>query len=49
MTEEGPYRDAIEVKSGDEVGQLTAAFNEMMEGFGGTYGWESQKQDDLPP
>jgi class 3 adenylate cyclase len=33
VTEEGPYRDAIEVKSRDEVGQLTAAFNEMMEGL----------------
>ena len=33
VTEEGPYRDAIEVKSSDEVGQLTAAFNEMMEGL----------------
>ncbi|MDH3572915.1 MAG: adenylate/guanylate cyclase domain-containing protein [Desulfobacteraceae bacterium] len=33
VTEEGPYRDAIEVKSSDEVGQLTGAFNEMMEGL----------------
>ena len=33
VTEEGPYRDAIEIKSRDEVGQLTAAFNEMMEGL----------------
>ena len=33
VTEEGPYRDSIEVKSRDEVGQLTAAFNEMMEGL----------------
>ncbi|HAY38787.1 MAG TPA: hypothetical protein DCY53_05235 [Desulfobacteraceae bacterium] len=33
VTEEGPYRDAIEVKSRDEIGQLTAAFNEMMEGL----------------
>ena len=33
VTEEGPYRDAIEVKSSDEVGQLTVAFNEMMEGL----------------
>jgi class 3 adenylate cyclase len=33
VSEEGPYRDAIEVKSSDEVGQLTAAFNEMMEGL----------------
>jgi len=33
VTEEGPYRDAIEVKSSDEIGQLTGAFNEMMEGL----------------
>jgi len=33
VTEEGPYRDSIEVKSRDEIGQLTAAFNEMMEGL----------------
>jgi class 3 adenylate cyclase len=33
VTKEGPYRDAIEVKSRDEIGQLTAAFNEMMEGL----------------
>jgi class 3 adenylate cyclase len=33
VTEDGSYRDAIEVKSRDEVGQLTAAFNEMMEGL----------------
>ncbi|MBW2669210.1 MAG: adenylate/guanylate cyclase domain-containing protein [Deltaproteobacteria bacterium] len=33
VAEEGPYRDSIEVKSRDEIGQLTAAFNEMMEGL----------------
>jgi len=33
VTEEGPYRDSMEVKSHDEIGQLTAAFNEMMEGL----------------
>jgi sigma-B regulation protein RsbU (phosphoserine phosphatase) len=33
VTEKGPYREAIEVKSRDEIGQLTAAFNEMMEGL----------------
>jgi len=33
VTEEGPYRDSIEVKSRDEIGQLTVAFNEMMEGL----------------
>ena len=33
VTEEGPYRDSIEVKSRDEIGQLTEAFNEMMEGL----------------
>jgi len=33
VTETGPYRDAIEIKSRDEIGRLTAAFNEMMEGL----------------
>jgi sigma-B regulation protein RsbU (phosphoserine phosphatase) len=33
VTETGPYRDALEIKSRDEIGQLTAAFNEMMEGL----------------
>ena len=33
VTEAGPYRDALEIKSRDEIGQLTAAFNEMMEGL----------------
>ena len=33
VTEEGPYRDSMEVKSRDEIGRLTAAFNEMMEGL----------------
>jgi len=33
VTETGPYREAIEIKSRDEIGRLTAAFNEMMEGL----------------
>jgi class 3 adenylate cyclase len=33
VTENGSYQDALDVKSRDEVGQLTMAFNEMMEGL----------------
>lgn len=33
VTETGSYQEAIEIKSRDEIGRLTGAFNEMMEGL----------------
>ena len=33
VTSTGSYIDAIQVRTADEVGQLTSAFNEMMEGL----------------
>lgn len=33
VTEEGLYHDPLQIKSQDEIGQLTAAFNAMMEGL----------------
>ncbi len=33
VTQLGSYQDPLQVKTSDEVGQLTSAFNEMMEGL----------------
>lgn len=33
VTQAGSYQDPLQVKTSDEVGQLTSAFNEMMEGL----------------